>query len=263
MISNACVVRIGSIVTRCVAGDGISPSDRGLAPPVPRRYAGRMRRTGIAAVVTCLIASCGGDDGGEPLPCQGPGVSGRIVDDAGDAIAGARVTITDATGATSATRTDGSGRYSLSELVAGQVEVGASARDHAYVVRELTLDETCSTADLTLGPETEPGQWEDLGDPGEPLGGTNSAVLLPNGRVMMCHNTIDPVVYDPVSHEITRPSQSPRIQGCHAVTVLPDGRVLYVGGADQEVYGPGTTQVKSYDPGTDFWAFEPVLNAGR
>lgn len=210
------------------------------------------------AWLVVALAGCGGDDMA-PLPCEGPGVSGRVVDEDGAGLA-SRLTVVDATGAVVATaRGDDAGRYAIAGLDVGTVTIGASARDHAYVEREVTLDETCATADLTLGPETEEGQWTDLGDPGEAFGGTNSAVLLPSGRILMCHDTRDPVIVDPVTGGTTAAAQSPRIQGCHAVTVLPDGRVLYVGGADQDVYGPGTTQVKSYDPVADSWAFEPEL----
>jgi hypothetical protein len=212
-----------------------------------------------ARLIVLFIAACGGSDDVPPLPCEGAGISGRVVDDGGGAVVGGRVTVTAGDGAVTAARTDGMGRYAVGDLEPGQHVVGASARDLAYVERTIDVADACAEADLTLGPETEPGRWEDLGDPGEPFGGTNSAVLLPDGRIMMCHDTRDPVIVDPVTGELTRPGQSPRIQGCHAVTVLSDGRVLYVGGADQEVYGPGTTQVKSYDPETDVWAFEPEL----
>lgn len=210
-------------------------------------------------VCAALAAACGGSGDVDPLPCEGAGVAGRVVDEDGTGIAGARVTVVDAAGAVRAARTDSMGRYAVADLELGEHVVGASARDRAYDERMVTVADACAEADLTLGPESEPGRWEDLGDPGEAFGGTNSAVLLPSGRIMMCHDTRDPVVIDPVTGVLTRPAQSPRIQGCHAVTVLPDGRVLYVGGADQDVYGPGTTQVKSYDPESDVWEFEPEL----
>ncbi len=213
----------------------------------------------ILRFTVVVIAACGGSDDVDPLPCEGAGIAGRIVDEGGGGVAGARVTVVDDAGIVRATRADAMGRYAVTDLAIGEHVVGASARDRAYVDRAVVVADACAEADLTLGPETEAGQWEDLGNPGEPFGGTNSAVLLPDGRIMMCHDTRDPIANDPVTGEFSRPTESPRIQGCHAVTVLPDGRVLYVGGADQDVYGPGTTQVKSYDPETDFWAFEPEL----
>gem|GEM_PF-5291684 len=76
----------------------------------------------------------------------------------------------------------------------------------------------CQRIDFKLGPETEPGSWEQLGDPGEALGGTNSGVLLPDGRIMYCHDTLDPVIVDPETNGRMFPPESPRLQGCHAVS---------------------------------------------
>lgn len=43
------------------------------------------------------------------------------------------------------------------------------------------------------------------------------------------------------------------IQGCVAPGLLLDGKIIFVGGADQEVYGPGTQLVKTFDPVTQNW----------
>lgn len=213
-----------------------------------------------------LVAGACGSDGDDDAPptCTGPGIIGRITDDGGAPLAGARVTAEVASAAHVATRTDADGRYALDGLTDGATyTVGASARDRAYVTRTVTAAAACATADLALGPETEPGRWENLGDPGTPFGGTNSAVLLPDGRVMMCHDTLDPVLFDPVARTATSGMISFRLQGCHAVSVLPDGRVIYVGGADQPIYGPGTRQVKTYDPVMNRWSPQPDMIGNR
>lgn len=87
--------------------------------------------------------------------------------------------------------------------------------------------------------------------------------MLPDGRVMYCHDTLDPVIVDPVTNERFQAPESPRLQGCHAVALMPDGRLLYVGGADQPFYGPGTRQVKIFDPEVMLWSFSPELNDFR
>ena len=215
---------------------------------------------------SALVSACGSSDGDDTPPptCAGPGITGRVTDDAGAAVAGARVTVETTGTDYVAGRTDANGQYAVGGLVGGtSYTVGASFRDRAYVTRTVTASEPCAVAELALPPETEPGSWDNLGDPGTPFGGTNSAVLLPDGRVLMCHDTLDPVLFDPVARTATPAMFSPRLQGCHAVTVLADGRVIYVGGADVPVYGPGTRQVKTYNPATDDWDIQPDMVGNR
>lgn len=159
---------------------------------------------------------------------------------------------------------DAQGRFALSDLADGSTyAIGASLRDRAYVERQVAATAPCSETELVLPPETERGTWDNLGDPGEPFGGTNSAVLLPDGRVLMCHDTLDPVLFDPVARTAVPALSSPSLQGCHAVSVLQDGRVIYVGGANLPVYGFGTRTVKTYDPAADEWQVQPNMNGYR
>lgn len=185
-------------------------------------------------------------------------LSGFVLEASGGApIPGARVTIVSAAGAyVDETRSAGDGAYSFQPVADGTYTAGASAPEHEYVEQSVVIGPAPAQLDFSLGAETEPGRWDIIGDPGERFGGTNSALLLPNGRVMYCHDTRDPRVYDPATNVITTPAQSQSIQGCHAVSLLQNGRVIYVGGTNQEVYGPGTRQVKSYDPTTDTWRIE-------
>lgn len=174
-----------------------------------------------------------------------------------EAVAGARVTLLEVEGERFwEARTGDDGVAEVSEVPRGRYTVGASARDRAYVEEVVEIADDCPTVELALGPEVEPGRWDIVGDPGEALGGTNSGVLLADGRVLYCHDTRDPVIFDPAAEGPGRfrvAADSMRIQGCHAVTAMPDGRLLYVGGADRAVYGPGTRQVKVYDPALDRW----------
>jgi hypothetical protein len=221
---------------------------------------GRARAGGIAAVIAVVLVGCGDPPSstvdGAADPCSLPdtrGVSGVVSDGIGP-IAGARVTLVGVVpDGVRETRSGADGRYAIAGVPPGSYALGASARDRAYVEQAVTVADGCVTADVTLGTETAAGSWENLGDPGERLGGTNSGVLLPDGRLMYCHNTLDPVIVDPVSEDRDFVEGSPRLQGCHAVTLMPDGRVIYVGGTDQPVYGPGTRQVKTFDPETETW----------
>lgn len=240
--------------------------------------------------VLIVAVGCGGDDdgflpigdAGPPRPRDGgPGgpvdtgplpdgcvaqIGGRVVE-AGDptrGIAGARVTLESADGATVLeARTDASGGFALGGAAAGTWRLGASARDRAYLERSVEIGASCLVEELALGPETEGGRWDVVADPRETFGGTNSGVLLPDGRVMFCHDTLDPVIYDPTTDSVELPPSSPRLQGCHAVSLLPDGRLYYVGGTDYPVYGPGTRQAKTFDPATNRWEVQPDLVGDR
>lgn len=156
-----------------------------------------------------------------------------------------------------------SGRFGFAGIATGQYTLGASKRDFAYVERSITVGAGCTSERVVLGPETHRGSWQTLGNPGEALGGTNSGVLLPDGRLMYCHDTLDPVILDPVTNQKSYPLASQRLQGCHAVTVLPNGLLAYVGGHDTPVYGPGTRQVKTFNPQTQSWQVRPDLNDYR
>jgi hypothetical protein len=217
-------------------------------------------------------AGGGGGAGGAggSARCEGgsdTGVTGRVTDGVNGAtpLEGVRMTLFD--GALTAfweTRTDASGRYDFVGVPPKAYTLGAATPDREYEETRVTVtDGACSAVDIEVGPEMQVGSWATLGDPGEAFGGTNSGVLLPDGRLMYCHDTLDPVVLDPVTGERTFPPGSPRLQGCHAVTVQPDGRSIYVGGHDVGVFGPGTRQVKTFDPATLTWQVHADLNDYR
>lgn len=191
-------------------------------------------------------------------------VTGIITDDTGQPIEAARMTLFNAdTTFFREVRSAADGRFRVEGVPAGIYTVGAAAPGRAYEEQAVTMTAGGATTDFVLGPDVHPGRWDVLGDPGERLGGTDSGVLLPDGRIIYCHDTQDPVLFDPATGVRTRPPASPSIQGCHAVTLLPDGRVIYVGGADWPVYGPGTKQVKTFDPVTQTWAWQPGLTDDR
>jgi hypothetical protein len=232
-------------------------------------------RTWLALVAgTAALSACGSDGGGaadgggaDAAPACGMAgvvVAGSVSAEVGGApIAGARVTLLSTDGAVfREARTDGAGRFGIA-APDGAYALGASAPSRAYVEVAIAVAGACVEEDLVLGSETERGRWDTVGDPGERLGGTNSGVLLADGRLMYCHDTLDPVILDPITEALDRPPESPRLQGCHAVSVMTDGRVLYVGGADVAVYGPGTRQVKTFDPIANEWAVQPDLNDFR
>ena len=198
------------------------------------------------------------------LGLRGAELNGLVRAPSGEPIAQARVTLVDSSVRETRSATDGTFRFA--SLTPGTYVLGASARDREYVERTVSISAAnqATFQELLLGPETNRGRWTTAGRFDHlTFGGTNSGVLLPDGRIIYCHDTIDPVIFDPSSNTTITPPASPRIQGCHSVRLLQDGRVLYVGGADVQVYGPGTRQVKTFDPATERWTVLPELTAAR
>lgn len=157
--------------------------------------------------------------------------------------------------------TDSDGVAILQDRPQASLTIGASAPNYSY--SQVTIGADQDNVSLTLQEGDPIGMWKVLRSAGEKLGGTNSAVLLPDGRIFYCHNTQDPILFDPLTNTIERAKKSQKIQGCAATCLLPDGTVIFVGGADQEVYGPGTKQVKTYNPLMDEWQILPQINDDR
>ncbi|MBI1730126.1 DUF1929 domain-containing protein [Candidatus Acetothermia bacterium] len=174
-------------------------------------------------------------------------------------------------------RSNDQGEYSFGHLPSGSYKLGISAKGFAYEETKVEMRNSRQTLRFVLEQETEQGRWEVIGDTTpERFGGTNSGVLMPDGRIIFCHNTIDPVVFDPVSREKSFPKQSAEMshssnsmQGCHNVSHLLDGRVLYVGGGtldNQGNFSAGQSAiriVKAFDPKTARWEVFPPMNEVR
>jgi hypothetical protein len=193
----------------------------------------------------------------------GANVTGTVSEQGAGPIPSARVTLLDDGDAFWEARTDASGLFSFQGIPDGSYELGAAVVGKQYAARDITVAGGCVEEAFELVPETEPGQWTSHGSPGEIFGGTNSGVLLPDGRLMYCHDTLDPVILNPVDLDKFLASSSGVLQGCHGVTLLHDGRSLYIGGADVPVYGPGSRQVKAFDPVLNRWTPQPQLNDQR
>ena len=191
-------------------------------------------------------------------------ISGKVGDGSGYSISGARITLfSKDTSFFAETRTDSYGNYHYSGLTKGEYEIGITSLGKEYRQQSISVAELSMTLNSKLANDTNKGSWEVLNKAGEKLGGTNSATLLPDGRIFYCHDTQDPILFDPINNTIRKAAKSQSIQGCAAVGLLQDGRVVFVGGAATEVYGPGTRQVKTYNPVKDEWRVQNTINDYR
>lgn len=188
---------------------------------------------------------------------------GQVNDSSGSGITGARVTLFDSTLTFfRETRTNSTGGFTISGIPSGNYTWGAEKIGKQYQEQAVSLP-TSLIPTLTLQSETQPGQWTVLKRTPEPLGGTDLAVLLPNGKIFYCHDTRDPFLFDPLTNDTVPVSGDSAIQGCVAPTLLPDGRVIFVGGTDQATYGPGRKKVKTFNPVGQTWTPLPNMLGNR
>ncbi len=167
------------------------------------------------------------------------------------------------------TRTAADGTYRFERIPPGNYLLAAAAIRHDYEQTPLKVSGWDLRRDFTLEPESHPGAWRVIGttDP-ESFDATDVAILTPSGHVFFCHDTVDPIDFDPVTGGKTFPSGSSAEQGCMSASLLDDGRILFAGGQDGS--DPGDFRnaipwVKTYEPATDRWTWlaDLELDEGR
>ncbi|MDQ3019048.1 MAG: DUF1929 domain-containing protein [Bacteroidota bacterium] len=161
------------------------------------------------------------------------------------------------------TRADTSGIFSFSNIPSGNYCVGCSYIGKEYQQNIIVVSGNIFNYNFNLVPETNPGIWNIIVQSPEPLGGTDLAVLQSDGKIFFCHNTRDPFVFDPVTNNYYLVQGDDTIQGCSAPLLMADGNVIFVGGTDQDFYGPGRRKVKTYNPSTQLWQTLPDMIGNR
>jgi hypothetical protein len=155
------------------------------------------------------------------------------------------------------TRSDGAGAYQFPAVPAGQYRLGTAAVGYDYQEFALTVAAAPLVRDFALAPESQPGRWDIIGTTApEFFDATDIAILTPQGKVMFCHDTMDPVLFDPVTGLKTFPAGSGLPQGCMNSSLLPDGRICMAGGQEGDEPGNFTLAVpwtKAFDPVTNAW----------
>lgn len=197
-----------------------------------------------------------------------PDIQGTVIAE-GEAVVGARVTLFEADlSVFRETRTGPDGGFIIDGVQPGEYRLGVAALGLAYQeVAAVVPNQQDYPFDLV--PEAHPGTWTIIGNTvPELFDATDIAILLPQGDIFYCHDTVTPILFDPVTGEKSFPSGSGKEQGCMNASLLPDGRFMMVGGQDGD--DPGNFKnaipwVKAYDPKTDTWEWFPdmQLKVGR
>jgi hypothetical protein len=110
--------------------------------------------------------------------------------------------------------------------------------------------------DVSLPAETETGSWDVIGNTlPEFLDGTDIGILRPDGKIFYCHDTMEPLVFDPLTGGKFSPAGSPTAQGCMSGTVLEDGRIIMVGGntGGPAQFWNAVPWVKTYTQQSNSW----------
>lgn len=187
-----------------------------------------------------------------------------------DAIANARLTLFEPDLSFFAeVRSEANGAFEFGGVPAGEYSLGVAAIGFDYQEIDVDIGLDMVDVDFNLDPETHPGEWNVIGTTlPEFLDATDIGLLLPDGRIFYCHDTTDPILFDPATGAKVFPAGSGSPQGCMNGTLLPDGDPLMVGGQDGADPGNFTNAipwVKSYDIDTDEWTEHADLQhkAGR
>lgn len=172
------------------------------------------------------------------LPSPPPGRLGALlhgdiaVQGSGAPIGGARISLfTPDLAFFAEARSDAAGAYELRALPAGTYRLGVAAPGFDYEEVGIAITPRLNRRDFALHVETESGRWDIIGNTlPETLDATDIGALRPDGRILYCHNTIEPVLFDPRTGDKIYPPSSGSEQGCMNTTLLDDGSVLIVGG---------------------------------
>jgi hypothetical protein len=146
----------------------------------------------------------------------------------------------------------------------GSHTVSARARDAAgntALAQAVTV-----TTNNSTGPD-QLGQWSPVfnwGPAGQQIVPVHSG-LLPNGKVVSWDAWQDgpnTVVWDPANSSFIRADNSFSNQFCSGQTLLPDGRLMVIGGHAGQAFG-GITDSNAFNPTTQTWQSTAPMNFRR
>lgn len=194
-------------------------------------------------------------------------VTGQLTNAAGGSpVSGARVTLFSSDLLLfRETRSDNGGVFSFERVGLGNYRLGVAALGREYEETSVSVTGLVASVSFALRSESNGGRWTIVGNT-EPelLDGSGSGNLLPNGEVFFCHDTEEPIMFDPVSALKWYPPDSLNAQGCHMVTVNTDGGLLFAGGSmGGNPLNPVVKTVKTYWRNTNAWVRNADMNVAR
>jgi len=185
-------------------------------------------------------------------------IAGFVRTAAGSAVPNARVTLfTPTLTLFYEVRTASNGSYRFPGGAFGSLRLGIAAPGFAYQEIGVFIEDAGQRRDVALFPESDIGRWDVIGSTaGEFFDASDIGIVLADGRIMYCHDTITPVTFNPVNSESFVAANSGLGQGCMNITLLADGRPIFVGG--QPGSAPGSFRdavryVKTYNPTLNSW----------
>jgi hypothetical protein len=216
----------------------------------PMGRSGQLRRAALALFALGWLT----------VPILAASITGTVeTDDFPSApLANARVTLFDGSmNFFREVRAAADGAFTLDGVPLGNYQIGASALRREYAEDAVVVATENVAHSFQLGLESNPGQWSVIGTTApEFLDATDIGILLANGRIFYCHDTTDPILFDPVSGTRTFPDGSPTPQGCQNASLLSDGKVIMMGGQTPANPGSFTNAVrwvKTWAPTPPAW----------
>lgn len=182
-------------------------------------------------------------------------------------VASARVTVfTPTLGFFAETRSGADGAYAL-DVPPGEYRLGVAGLGFDYVEEAIALGAMSTVRNFALSNETAPGGWTIIGNTlPELFDSTDIGILMDDGTVFFCHDTVDPIRFDPVTGQKTFPAGSGTEQGCMNASLRADGRIMMIGGQNPSSPGSFTNAVpwvKAYIPATDSWLGMPNMRLSQ
>ncbi|MCH8824865.1 MAG: DUF1929 domain-containing protein [Planctomycetes bacterium] len=199
-----------------------------------------------------------------PFSVEGVGSVSGTISSGASPISDARVTLfTKSLTVFLETRSDNNGEYFFDPQSKGQHLLGVAAVGYDYEQVMADVSATPLDVDFQLEAESHQGSWDIIGNTlPELFDSTDIAFLLEDGTVFYCHDTVDPIRFDPVTGEKTFPAGAAVEQGCMNGTLLASGELMMVGGQTPSDPGSFTNAipwVKAYNPITDSWRWMEFL----
>jgi len=187
-----------------------------------------------------------------------PALSGTVRTTGGTAVANARVTLfTPDLSVFAEVRSKANGSYRFPNGPWGSLRLGVAAPGFEYQEVGVVIEDGGLRRDFALAPETNIGRWDVIGNTaGEFFDASDIGILLADGRIMYCHDTITPVIFDPATGQSLVAAGSGLPQGCMNTTLLADERAIYVGGqpgSDPGEFRNAVRYVKTYNPAVNSW----------